>query len=124
MTKFHHKKLPDFSTVLSGAGPIDNEYGFINSELQIWYNNRSESWSEEKAHAHKECIECFIVTKGAILVDIEGEEHLIQEGEFCYFPQGVFHRIVKAYPPVESFMIRAPSIKDKIYKDCLTNGCS
>ena len=82
----------------------------------IWYNNTNESWTDEKAHAHKECIECFIVIKGAILVEIEGEECLIQEGEYCYFPQGVFHRIIKAIPPVESFMIKAPHVSDKIFK--------
>ncbi len=116
MTKIHHKKLPDFSTVLSGNGPIDNEFGFLNKELQIWYNNTDEPWVDEKAHAHTECIECFIVTKGSILVDVDGEEVLIKEREFCYFPIGVYHRIIKVFPPVESFMIRAPSVKDKIYK--------
>ena len=116
MANYHHRKLPDFSTILSGAGPIDNDYGYQNSELQIWYNNTTESWSDDQAHAHTECVECFIITKGAIRVDIEGEERLINEGEYCYFPQGVFHRIMEAFPPVESFMIRAPSVKDKIYK--------
>ena len=116
MSKIHHKKLPDFSTILSGRGPIQNEFGFKSNNLQIWYNNTDQPWIDDKAHAHQDCTECFIVTKGSILVEVEGEEYLIGPREYCYFPVGVFHRIIKVNTPVESFMIRAPSVEDKIYK--------
>jgi hypothetical protein len=34
--------------------------------------------------------------------------------EFCCFPRGVYHSIVEVHPPVETFMIRAPSVRDRV----------
>jgi mannose-6-phosphate isomerase-like protein (cupin superfamily) len=115
MTKFHHKKLPGFSTILCGR-KTQNDYGFESKSLQIWYNKTTEEWKDDRPHAHKECDECFIVIKGKIDVDVDGELHTIHAGEFCCFPKGVFHSIIKVYPPIESYMIRAPSIEDKVHK--------
>ena len=115
MTQFHHQKLPDFSTLLSGHTP-PNEIGFHSEKLQIWYNNTTEEWADATPHAHQESDECFIVLKGSLIVEVEGERFTIGPREFCCFPRGVYHSIIKVYPPVESLMIRAPSKKDKIYK--------
>ena len=116
MKRIHHRRLPDHSTLLSGGGEMPDEYGFRSPRLQVWYNNTADEWADEQAHAHLECDECFIVTRGVIVVDVEGEELRIGPREYCYFPIGVFHRIVRVEPPVESFMIRAPSVKDKVYR--------
>lgn len=59
--------------------------------------------------------ECFIVLRGAIEVEVEGIRTVIKEREFCCFPVGVFHAVTKVFPPVETLMLRAPSIEDKIY---------
>ena len=113
MTAFHHRRLPSFSTLLTGRFPPD-EVGAQSDRLQIWYNNTEVGWSDDGVHAHQQSDECFVVLRGEIVVEIEGRTVTVRAGEFCYFPQGVFHRVVEVKPPVESLMIRAPSINDKI----------
>lgn len=116
MTKtFHHRKLPDFSTLLSGPYPPD-EIGFVSDKLQIWYNNTAEGWADTAPHAHQDSDECFVVLKGRLIVEVDGERHTINAGDFCCFPSGMYHAILKVEPPVESLMIRAPSKKDKLYQ--------
>jgi hypothetical protein len=38
LAQFHHRKFPDYSTLLSGRVPPD-DVGFPSDRLQIWYNN-------------------------------------------------------------------------------------
>ncbi len=114
MSGFHHRRLPAYSTLLAGHTPPD-EVGFASERLQIWYNNTAEAWSDPAPHFHTDSDECFIMLRGSIVVDVEGQLIEIGPGEFCCFPRGLFHSIVEAHPPIESLMIRAPSINDKIY---------
>ncbi|MBV8658769.1 MAG: cupin domain-containing protein [Burkholderiales bacterium] len=117
MPSFHHQKLPDHSALLSGRTPPD-EIGFQSEQLQIWYNNTSESWvgDGEVPHMHMSSDECFIVLKGAIEVEVEGRRVIIQEREFCCFPAGVYHAVKRVFSPVETLMLRAPSVDDKVYQ--------
>ncbi|MFZ6863532.1 cupin domain-containing protein [Undibacterium sp. Ji67W] len=117
MPKIHHKRLPDHSALLSGHTPPD-DVGFQSDHLQIWYNNAIESWvgDGEVPHLHTESDECFIVLKGSIEIEVEGIRTIIGEKEFCCFPAGVYHAITKVFPPVESLMLRAPSVDDKLYQ--------
>ncbi len=114
MSDFHHRKLPSFSALLAGHTPPD-ELGFRSERLQIWYNNTSEPWSDPRPHLHEESDECFIVLRGTLVVEVEGERHAIGPGEFCCFPRGVLHAVVDVRPPAETLMIRAPSVTDKRY---------
>jgi mannose-6-phosphate isomerase-like protein (cupin superfamily) len=116
MPRFHHLRLPDHSTLLAGRVPPD-DVGFASDLIQIWYNNTTDHWADERPHAHRESDECFIVLRGCIVVEVEGERHTIGPREFCCFPRDVFHRVVEVFPPVESFMIRAPSVADKVYPE-------
>jgi mannose-6-phosphate isomerase-like protein (cupin superfamily) len=116
MPTFHHRKLPEYSTLLSGRVPPD-AVGFTSDRLQIWYNNTSGTWADPAPHAHRESDECFIVLRGSLIVEVEGERHLIGPREFCCFPRGVLHCVVVVLPPVETLMIRAPSCEDKYYAD-------
>ncbi len=111
---FHHRKLPAYSTLLSGHTP-PNDVGFQSERLQIWYNSTMEGWSDPNPHAHVESDECFIVLRGQIIVDVDGQRHTIGPREFCCFPAGVYHAVVQVFPPAETLMIRAPSIDDKVY---------
>jgi mannose-6-phosphate isomerase-like protein (cupin superfamily) len=113
---FHHQKLPDYSTLLSGHAPPD-EVGFQSSQVQIWYNNTTEGWGDPLPHAHQHSDACFVVLRGTIVVDVEGKRFTIGPREFCCFPQGLYHCVVEVYLPVESLMIRAPSINDKLYQE-------
>lgn len=115
MTRFHHRKLPDSSTLLSGRTPPDG-VGFRSERLQIWYNNTAEAWHDPAPHLHRESDECFIVLRGTLIVEVEGERFTVGAREFCCFPRGVYHAIVAVHPPVESLMIRAPSVDDKQYR--------
>ena len=115
MPQFHHHKLPAYSTLLAGRFPRD-EVGFQSERLQIWYNYTDKIWRDPAPHYHLESDEMFIVLRGSIVVEVEGERHTIGPGEFCCFPVGIYHSVVEVFPPVESLMIRAPSIEDKVYQ--------
>jgi mannose-6-phosphate isomerase-like protein (cupin superfamily)/GNAT superfamily N-acetyltransferase len=117
MTQFHHRKLPDYSTLLSGHTPPD-EFGFPSSQLQIWYNNTGKSWvgDGERPHKHLQSDECFIVLRGSLVVEVDGRRFTIGPREFCCFPAGQYHAIVEVHPPLETLMIRAPSVDDKVYQ--------
>jgi len=115
MRTFHHRKLPDYCTLLSGCVPRD-QVGFQSDKLQVWYNNTTEPWDDSVPHAHQESDECFIVLRGTLEVEVEGERFTIGPREFCCFPCGVYHAIVEVHTPVESLMIRAPSKDDKVYR--------
>ena len=121
MSQFHHRKLPEYSTLLSGHSPPD-DVGFKSEHLQIWYNNTDESWISggEVPHKHLHSDECFVVLNGSLIVEVEGERITIGPREFCCFSAGVYHSIVEIQTPVETLMIRAPSTDDKVYDDHIT----
>ena len=85
MASFHHQMLPDYSTLLMGHTPPDN-VGFRSEGLQIWYNNTSEPWRDPIPHAHLESDECFVVLRGPLIVEVEGECYTVGPREFCCFP--------------------------------------
>jgi mannose-6-phosphate isomerase-like protein (cupin superfamily) len=118
--KFHHAKLPGRSALLSGYTPPD-DLGFRSDALQIWYNNTEQTWIEtpEVSHYHEESDEIFLVLKGALHVEVDGQVHRIGPREFCCFPAGQWHAVVRVEVPAETLMIRAPSVNDKVY---LENG--
>lgn len=114
--KYHLRKLPDMSLLLSGRTPPD-DFGFPSNRLQIWYNNTQEGWADPKPHYHKDSDEIFVILRGSMLVEVEGERFVLGEREFCCFPAGTWHAVIEVYPPLESLMIRAPSIQDKVYAE-------
>lgn len=116
MREFLHRRLPASSALLAGSEPPD-ALAFRSDQLQIWFNRTDETWRDPAPHFHKESDEIFIVLKGAIIVEVEGERLRIEADELCAFPAGVLHSVVAVEPPIESLMIRAPSIQDKVYPD-------
>ena len=122
MARFHHQPLPDDSTLLAGRQP-PSEVGFPSEQLQIWYNRTQQTWADPALHAHLTSDECFIVLHGSLLVEVEGERVLIGPREFCCFPSGVYHAVVQVFPPVETLMIRAPSVEDKVYRPSTPDPC-
>jgi mannose-6-phosphate isomerase-like protein (cupin superfamily) len=115
MTKFHHQKPPNHSDFLAGREP-PNPLGFRSDKLQIWYNNTNTPWKDDGLHAHTESDECFVVLKGALIVELEDKRVRVEAGEFCYFPIGLYHAVVEVETPCETLMIRAPSVNDKVYQ--------
>lgn len=114
MPTFHHQPLPAYSTLLCGRSPRD-AVGFQSDALQIWYNHTEKAWKDKGVHKHLESDECFVVLRGQITVEVEGQRFTVGPREFCCFPRGVYHAVVEVQPPVESLMIRAPSVEDKVY---------
>jgi len=110
---WRHGRLPDHSTLLVGRTPPD-EVGFPSDRLQIWYNNTTEAWTDPAPHFHQDSDEVFIVLSGTLEVTVEGNTFTVGPREFCHFPVGVVHSVVAVFPPAETFMIRAPSINDKV----------
>jgi mannose-6-phosphate isomerase-like protein (cupin superfamily) len=114
MTKFHHRQLPPFSTLLAGPAPR-NELGFRSKHFQINYFNTNETWSDPLPHAHQESDECYLVLHGSLVLEVEGERVTVGPREFCCLPQGTYHQIVEVNPPVECLILRAPTGADKRY---------
>jgi ribosomal protein S18 acetylase RimI-like enzyme len=92
--------------------------GFQSAHLQIWYNHTDKSWvgEGERPHKHLYSDECFIVLRGSLVVAVDGRHYTIGPREFCCFPVGQYHAVVAVHPPVETLMIRAPSVDDKVYQ--------
>src|SRR4051812_41795863 len=109
MPGFHHRPLPGYSTLLSGRTPPD-KVGFRSERLQVWFNHSDRAWADPMPHAHLESDECFIVLEGSLIVEVEGERVTVGPREFCCFAAGVSHAVVEVHPPVETLMIRAPSV--------------
>jgi mannose-6-phosphate isomerase-like protein (cupin superfamily) len=115
LASFHHRKLPEHSALLAGHTPPD-DLGFASDRLQVWFNHTDTPWADTGLHAHQDSDECFVVLQGVLIVDVEGAHHTIGPREFCCFPRGVFHAVVEVMPPVQTLMIRAPSVDDKVYR--------
>jgi len=113
---FQVRSLPDGSAFLAGRGPVTPGVGVETAELQIYYRLADDPGVDERSHAHERSDEFFIVLSGSLVVEVEGEAHVVGPGQYCHFPIGVFHRIVRAVPPIEALVIRAPSVDDKIYR--------
>lgn len=85
MSKYHHRQLPEFSTLLSGHTPPD-ELAFKSEKLQIWYNNTQGKWADTAPHYHMESDEIFVVLKGSILVEVDGERFISRRAGVLLLP--------------------------------------
>jgi mannose-6-phosphate isomerase-like protein (cupin superfamily) len=114
MANIHHQHLPSFSTLLSGPAPR-NALGFRSNHLQISYFNTNEAWSDPLPHAHQASDECYLVLRGSLVLEAEGEQITLGPREFCCFPSGTYHQVVQVNPPIECLILRGPSVADKSY---------
>lgn len=122
MTEFRVCDLPSGSAFLSGRGPVDPEVGVETSRLQVYYRRADDLRPDERAHAHEASDELFIVLEGSLVAEVEGSSHIVGPRQFCHFPIGVFHRIVRVVGPLEALVIRAPSVDDKVYRTGAGDG--
>ena len=113
-SEWRHGKLPDHSALLAGHTPPD-EIGFASDRIQTWYNKTTSGWSDPAPHYHEESDEIFIVLQGSLLLEVEGARLVLGAREFCCFPAGTTHAVIDVTPPVETLMIRAPSVNDKAF---------
>lgn len=113
MPVIHHRKIPTHWAVLCGQNPPDN-FGFKTDRLQIIYNCTSTPWTDEAVHAHSESDEVYIVLEGAMSIEISRHIVSVQAGEFLCVPAGTPHQLVDVTTPTRSFVIRSPSVNDKL----------
>ena len=124
MTTPHHRKLPDPPSVpeangqhhwalLCGSEP-PSDLGFKSEHLQIVYNNTSTPWKDDSAHAHANSDEIYIIQEGVMSITVDGVLVEVKAGEFLCVPAGTFHQLVSVVAPVKSFVVRSPSVKDKV----------
>jgi mannose-6-phosphate isomerase-like protein (cupin superfamily) len=111
-----HKKLPNHWALLSGSKPFD-EFSFESSEVQIIYNCTDESWSDETVHYHEKSDEIYIVLEGALHILVDGKSMHISKDEYLCVPKGLPHKLIKVDTPHKSFVIRGPSIQDKVVQE-------
>jgi mannose-6-phosphate isomerase-like protein (cupin superfamily) len=111
---FHHRPLPPHSSLLSGQRPEGWDVAWRSDRLQVLYNNTTRGWQDDGRHAHGESDEIFIVLEGTVVVDVDGERVEVGPGEFCCFPPGLPHAVIETRPPLRTFMLRAPSVDDKL----------
>ncbi len=114
MPNFHHRQLPPFSALLSGPTPR-NDWGFRSERLQISYFQTTESWQDPLPHAHQSSDECYLLLRGSLILEIEGERVTLGPREFCCLPSGTYHQVVEVSPPIECLILRGPSVADKRY---------
>jgi mannose-6-phosphate isomerase-like protein (cupin superfamily) len=110
------RDLPRVSAFLAGRGPVDPAVGVVTESLQVHFRTSDDLHVDERSHAHLRCDEMFIVLEGSLVIETEGQRHVIGPRQFCHFPAGRFHRIVAVTTPIEALAIRAPSVDDKIYR--------
>jgi mannose-6-phosphate isomerase-like protein (cupin superfamily) len=124
MTTPHHHKLPEppqgheadgqhFWALLSGSD-AQSDFSFKSQNLQIIYNNTSIPWTDASPHAHTESDEVYIVQEGMMAVTVDGVRVEVKAGEFLCVPAGTSHQLVAVVAPVKSFVVRSPSVRDKI----------
>jgi mannose-6-phosphate isomerase-like protein (cupin superfamily) len=111
---FHHARLPNESALLAGRHP-SNELAFRSESLQVWFNQTTTGWADDRPHFHTASDEMFVVRDGTVVVEVDGRPVRVGTGKFCCFPAGLLHRIVTTEPPLRTLMIRAPSVDDKVY---------
>ncbi len=99
--------------LLCGSEP-SSDFAFKSRHLQVIYNNTSIPWTDESAHAHAESDEIYIVQEGVMTIDVGGVRVEVKAGEFLCVPAGTFHQLVEVVIPVKSFVVRSPSVKDRI----------
>lgn len=69
---------------------------------------------DEVAYAHAQSDEVYIVLEGVMVIKVEQELVGVCAGELLCVPAGTPHQLVSVIAPVKSFVIRSPSVNDKL----------
>jgi mannose-6-phosphate isomerase-like protein (cupin superfamily) len=112
--EFHHARIPVGNSVLAAPAPPD-AVGFATECFQLLSNDTLVSWSDSSPHQHSASDEMFVVMEGTVIFHVDGQEVAVAAGEFCAFPAGLTHGVLRAEPPVRCFVLRAPAVADKVY---------
>ena len=112
-----HKKLTDNLSghwaLLSGSQP-NSENCFNSKDVQIIYNCADKSWSDANEHFHTNSDEVYIVLEGAMHLNVNGSPVRINKGEYLCVRRGEKHQLISVDVPHTSFVIRGPSVQDKV----------
>ncbi len=116
MPNYLHRSLPTGLAFLAGPQPLD-DLCFRSDRLQIRWTDSDTPWTDPGPHLHRDSDEVYIVLKGSIVLDIDGEQVTVAAGEVCFVPAGVYHAVVAVETPIQDFVIRSPAGQDKVYRD-------
>lgn len=108
------RTIPSHIEILSGSYP-PNDNCFRSDHLQILCNSSDTPWTDDGLHAHLESDEAYLVLEGEITLAIEEDTTIVSAGEICFVPKGVSHAVTNVRVPYRGFVIRAPSVEDKMY---------
>lgn len=112
---WHKRTIPNGIAILSGFNP-PNDDCFKCESLQILCNSSDTPWVDDGMHAHTESDEVYLVLEGAIPLQIEDQMTTVSSSEICFVPRGEFHAVTHVEVPYRGFVIRAPSVNDKIHQ--------
>ncbi|MDB4223202.1 cupin domain-containing protein [Granulosicoccus sp.] len=112
-----HKKLADNLSghwaLLSGSQP-NSEHCFNSADVQVIYNSAEKSWSDDREHYHTNSDEIYIVLEGAMNLNVAGQSVCVGKGEYLCVERFEKHQLLSVEVPHISFVIRGPSIQDKV----------
>jgi len=87
-----------------------------NSELEIKYEVLKQG-ATSSPHYHPQGTEVFIVVKGKLKFQLDGEEVTLNDGDFVFMQSNVTEALLEVYEPTTLVSIRTPSIpNNKISK--------
>jgi len=66
------------------------------------------------AHYHTDSDEIYIVLEGEMLIHVESKLVLVKAGEYLCIPKMERHKLLEVTVPHRSFVVRGPSIQDKV----------
>lgn len=101
------------ASLLSGSQQ-NSEHCFKSNDIQVIYNCADKSWSDDMEHYHTNSDEIYIVLEGAINLTVNGNAVRIVEGEHVCVQRGEKHQLISVEVPHRSFVMRGPSIQDKV----------
>ena len=110
--------LPDGPTperwmLLCAAEPPDDGC-FRSEQVQVFHNWTEEPWQDARPHHHTDSDEVYVVLEGAMRIAVDGTPVDVPAGGYLCIPAGTVHQLLDVVTPHRSFVIRGPSVRDKV----------
>ncbi len=81
------------------------------NELEVKYGQLNPGDVEPK-HYHPKGEELFIIIEGKLKVVIDGEEYILEKGDFVFEKAGTHEEVVEVIEPTIFIAVRTPSVPD------------
>lgn len=84
----------------------------------LMFEDRMEQGKVTPYHVHPALDETIYVIDGALLVNVEGEEHSVGSGGLVVAPRGVPHAFMVTSPGAHVLVLQTPGSGESFYRDC------